>query len=187
MHDLPFPSGASTGPSLPPTSACNRTWYELPMWSWMKQWGGMGGWGALWQVPTRNALWGFIFFSSPIWGTISAKLYPPTPPHPTPSFSHIYLMGWSCLCTQLGVCLFTSCTKPILLLFFSPKSKDWNSPWLEVVCVFCWLLIDPFRHVMPYLLVVCLLLFGMKGIILRSLSKSSFLQKFYFFLPSGEV
>lgn len=129
---------------------------------------------------------GVLFFFPPPSGEPFLPSYIP-PPHPTPSFSHIYLMGWSCLCTQLGVCLFTSCTKPILLLFFSPKSKDWNSPWLEVVCVFCWLLIDPIRHVMPYLLVVCLLLFGMKGIILRSLSKSSFLQKFYFFLPSGEV
>ena len=44
----------------------------------MKHWVGEGG-GALCQVPTGNALWGFF----PVWETIYAKLFP---------ISHIYLI-----------------------------------------------------------------------------------------------
>lgn len=88
-------------------------------WSEMKHWVGEGG-GALCQVPTGNALWGF--FSS--MGNHLCQAFPYFP-----YLSHLV----SCLCFQLCVILFASCTK---LIFF--QSLKTELTWL-CGCVFGWI------------------------------------------------
>lgn len=119
-NDLPFPSGASTGPSLPPTSACNRTWYEIARVVLDEAVGWDGRVGSFVTSAYSKCTVGFYFFSSPIWGTISAKLSPYPTPHPHfPIF-----ISWGEVASAPSLVSVPSPAAQNPYFFFSPKSKD---------------------------------------------------------------